>query len=351
MSPANPHNSDAVLGENTPRPQNAAVLGGFAGAQQRLSSESLFARLQALKDGIKYGSDGINLALQALADPTDEVKKLARKLLLTQAGSDGKAALLEYEPLSYFTTLADWRWEIYNPKVEIVDPENNAYIINMTDGLRNYQHYHDLSQFESLIKDKRIGELQALIFQIDSKSKTYSFGIALEAINDARDLFPHLRGLFIGGSLNHRPEDRKSELRVFDIRLFLEAFSDLEILQVYGHFGNSILECAGIEHQNLKTLMIETAGISEENIRQIGAIDMPNLEYFELWLGAMTDSPAQVVTALEPILSGKATPILKYLGLRGSGNTETLRAEILKTSIVSQLAVLDVNFLIDKLSR
>jgi hypothetical protein len=340
MSPANPSNSDAVLG-NTRLPLNAAVLGGLAGAQQRLSSESLFARLQALKDGIQYGSDGINLALQALVDPTDEVKRLARKLLRTQAGSEGKAALLEREPLSYFTTLADWRWETYNPKVGIVDPENNAYVISMTDGLRNYQHSHDLSQFESLIKDKRIGELQALIFQIEPKTNIYSFGMALEAINDARDLFPHLRGLFIGSSLFHRPENRKSDLRVFDIRPFLEAFPDLEILQVYGHFGDFVLECAGIEHQNLKTLIIETADISEENIQQIGAIDMPKLEYFELWLGDINNSPVLVVAALDPILSGKATPALKYLGLRNSKNTDILTTEILKTFIVSQLVILD----------
>jgi hypothetical protein len=42
MSQTNPNNSDAVLGGGNPAPINAVVLGGLAGAKQRLESESLF---------------------------------------------------------------------------------------------------------------------------------------------------------------------------------------------------------------------------------------------------------------------------------------------------------------------
>jgi hypothetical protein len=284
MSKSNPENSDAVLGGQNPPPVNAAILGGLAGAQQRLESESILAKLQALKDSIKYGTDGINLSLQALSDPNEDVKRVARRLLRSQAGEEGKAALLEREPLSFCPTLADWRWEIYTPEVGIIDPENNAYIVRLSISLnQNRQPIYDLSEFEALIEDPKIWELQALIFQVDSCM--YSFGIALEAICDAKNLFPHLCGLFVGDSTNENPEYHQSSLGVFDIKPFLEAFPDLEVLQIHGHFAEYTLECAGIKHHKLKTLIIETADISEENLRQISAIEAPNLEYFELWLG------------------------------------------------------------------
>lgn len=343
MSQSNPNNSDAVLGGQNPAPINAVILGGLDGAKQRLESESLAAKLQALKDGLKYGTDGINLALQALSDPTDEVKRLARKLLRNHAEEDRKAALLEHDPLSYFTTLADWRWEVYNPEVGIVDPENNAYSVTMANsGSRNYPTGYDLSQFQSLIKDPRIDELEALIFAIDPTGN-YSFGVAMEAIIDGRDLFPNLRGLFIGDSTgDYDPEYKRSKMHVFDIKPLLEAFPNLEILQVFGRFDyDYTLECAGFRHENLKTLIIETAHLSELNLNQIGAIDLPNLEHFELWFGKWGHSSSDIINALTPILSGISSPKLKYLGLCSDAYTDSSIAEVLKTPLISQLAVLD----------
>jgi hypothetical protein len=342
VSELNPRNSDAVLGGQNPAPINAAILGGLAGAKQRLESESLVTKLQALKDTIQYGSDGINLALQALCDPNEDVKRLARRLLRTQAGVEGRSALLERQPLSYFTTLSDWRWEIYNPEIGIIDPENNAYVVSMTHQNRWSNNHDDLSQFESLIKDPKIGELQALIFQIDPGSNN-SFGVALEAIVDAHSLLPNLRGLFVGDSRgDNAPEYRRSTLPVFDIKPFLEAFPDLQILQVFGRFDDRYkLECGGVRHENLKTLVIETAHLSEDNLHQIGDIDLPNLEYFELWLGKSGHDPSEIITALTPILSGMVTVELKYLGLCSHDNTDGLIAEVLMIPVLEILAVLD----------
>jgi hypothetical protein len=346
MSESNPQKSDAVLGGQNPPPLDAVVLGGLDGFTQRFASESLSAKLQLLKDIIKYGAVGIDLALQALSDPSAEVQRLARKLLRTQAGEEGKAALLDREPLGYFTTLSDWRWEIYNPEVGIIiDPANDAYVVKMTNsGSWSNRGNYDLSEFQSLIKDPRINELQVLIFQIDFNyyDESNTFTIALEAINNAKNLFPNLRGLFVGDSTGDRaPEYRKSKLQVSDIQSCLSGFPELEVLQVYGHFGEQTLACAEIKHEKLKTLIIETADIKQANIEQIAYMDMPNLEYFELWLGRWGNSSSEVVTALEPILSGATTPKLKYLGLCSDENTDSLISEVLKTTIISQLAVLD----------
>jgi hypothetical protein len=285
MSQIDPKNSDAVLGGQNPPPQNSAILGGLDGVKQRLESKSLAAKLEALKDLIQHGADGINLSLQALSDPNEDVRRLALKFLRTKSGEEGKAALLEREPSSYFTTLADWRCETYNPTIGIVDPTNNAYVVRLTGSQRNRQFTYDLSQFQSLIADPRTCELEALIFQIHPLGSWYAFGVALDEIVEAKHLFPNLRGLFVGDSTDEIPEYYQSGVRVFDIKPFLESFPDLEIFHIHGNFAEHILECAEVRHQKLKTLIIETADISEENIRQIIAMDLPNLEYFELWMG------------------------------------------------------------------
>jgi hypothetical protein len=285
MSQIDPNNSEAVLGGQNSFHLNSAILGGLDGVKQRLESKSLAAKLEALKDLIQHGSDEINLSLQALSDPNEDVRRLALKFLRTKSGEEGKAALLEREPSSYFTTLADWRCEIYNPNIGIVDTTNNAYAVRLTGSQRNRQFTYDLSQFESLITDPKICELEALIFKIHPLGSWYAFGVALDEIVEAKHLFPNLRGLFVGDSTDEIPEYYQSGVRVFDIKPFIEAFPDLEIFQIHGNFAEHTLECAGIKHQKLKTLIIETADISEENIRQIIAMDLPSLEYFEMWIG------------------------------------------------------------------
>jgi hypothetical protein len=93
MSETNPHESDLVLGGQNPPPVNAAVLGGLAGIKQRLESESIAERLQALNNAIDYGDKAIDLAIDSMADPNPEVKRLARKLLRNKLGEKGKFRL------------------------------------------------------------------------------------------------------------------------------------------------------------------------------------------------------------------------------------------------------------------
>jgi hypothetical protein len=81
MSELNPHESDLVLGGQNPPPITAAVLGGLAGIEQQLLSKSTIVRLQALNNITRYGKDAIDLLIQSLADPAEEVRQLTNKLL------------------------------------------------------------------------------------------------------------------------------------------------------------------------------------------------------------------------------------------------------------------------------
>jgi hypothetical protein len=348
MSEPNPRESDLVLGGQNPLPVDAAILGGLAGVKQRLESESVAERLLALNNSIQYGSSAIYLALHSLTNDSQEVRRLAKKILRDRLGEAGKEEFLDRATMSYFITLNDWQQEIYNPEVGIVDPENNSYVVRMTNNSSWGLNRYDLSQFEALIQDPRVREVQALIFQIDlhCNDTQYTFGVALEAIIDARELFPNLRGLFIGQSPEPRQhcvlEYRKSTLSVFDIKDILISFPDLQILQIYGYFGEYILECSKITHLNLKTLIIESSDIKRENISQISRIELPNLEYFELWLTrACSRDTGEIVDALEPILATSSTPHLKYLGLCSCEFTNTLIDRLLENLGLDRFAVLD----------
>ena len=52
MSELTPSESYLVLGRQNLTPANAAILGGLAGVKQRLASESIAQRLQALNTGV-----------------------------------------------------------------------------------------------------------------------------------------------------------------------------------------------------------------------------------------------------------------------------------------------------------
>jgi hypothetical protein len=206
---------------------------------------------------------------------------------------------------------------------------------------------YDLSQFESLLKDSRVKDIQALVFQIDYNywDKEHTFGAALEAIYEAKALFPNLKALFVGDSEGDRaPEFKKSKVSVFDIRPFLEAFPNLEILQVFGFFGDYngyTLECEGLRHEHLKTLIIETADITQTNIAQLCSMDLPALEYFELWFGR-NHGYNSALAPLEDILAGDTYPNLKYLGLCSSEEIKTLVQAVAHSPLMQKLAVLDL---------
>ncbi|WP_310427505.1 hypothetical protein [Chamaesiphon sp. VAR_48_metabat_135_sub] len=340
MSELNPRNTDVVLGGQIPTPKDGVVLGGLARIEQRLASESLSLRLQGLKDIIHYGDRGVDIAIEALSDRNLQIRQLAGKLLRIHGGERGRNILLDYQPLSYFNTFADWRREIYNPQIGIIDPDNNAYVVAMTNS--GQAGKYEFNNFKSLIKDPRISDLQALFFQIDDnpRDRERTFTIGLEAINSARHLLSKLRALFIGDSmLDLQSESNKSKLEILEVRSLLISFPDLEILEIAGHFGYHQLDCSQLEHQNLKTLIIKTENIPADNIKQLCSISLPNLEYLELWLGKQ-GSINEIKKAMQPILSGISAPNLQYLGLCGCHDTNSLVSEILSSPIIDRLPVL-----------
>ncbi len=343
MSELNPHDTDAILGGQNPPPLNAAILGGLAGAKQRIENTSIVQRIQLLNNSLKYGDSAINLALNSLIDPADEVKQFARKLLRTQLGDNGKKALLNRDPLSYFTTLSNWRQEIYNPDIGITDPDGNAYRVEIT-----YKHRgdFDFSAFKSLLNDGSIKKIKALILSVDCYSYgigTIGFEMILTTLRENKHLLSNLKELSIVDAGEYTPQkgSRSSYLNVSDFRpMLVDTLTDLELIYISGCFLYSDFLYQGLNHKNLKTIVLETQKMRDRDIKQmLLSMNTPNLEYFKLCLGG--DSVD--VDALTPLLSGENAPDLKYLGICHALNTDEVLESILSSKILANLAVLDLS--------
>lgn len=107
-----PKTYDVVLGGQTPTPMHGAVLGGLAGVKRRFNQHHsqtnpylIEQRLNALKEAPNYGSEGLELVIGALNDPSFQVQQTAYSLLQSYQEPSIIQALQEYNPYQQFQCL------------------------------------------------------------------------------------------------------------------------------------------------------------------------------------------------------------------------------------------------------
>jgi WD40 repeat protein len=87
MNEPQPGKFDLVLGGTSNTPENALVLGGIQGAQQRYKNPDPKVRINAISQALNYGEDGVDLLLYALTtDESTDVKDAAYNLLRSKYG-------------------------------------------------------------------------------------------------------------------------------------------------------------------------------------------------------------------------------------------------------------------------
>ena len=350
----NPKEYDAVLGGNNPPPVDGLVLGGIAGVERHLSSKQLTTKLDAVTEALKYGDEGIELIINALHDSSERFRYAAARILKQQGNLDAKQALLDFNPYLFCTTFKDWHEVRFNSDIDLQNTADNAYIVSLDRFVRESRVvgangrervirkvFYSTDTFKALLATPQAEEITALSCHINNWNDKYEnkeFGIFLEAICDAAEQLPNLKALFIGDS----GEDmfRKSYLNIFDLRPILEAYPKLEVLQVCGKFSEYPLECEDLKHDRFKTLIIETADIYEHNLTQICNLDLPSLEYLELWLGRWARNE---VKSLDRILNSDPFPWLKYLGLKSGEQNDRIAQAIVNSPILEHLYILDLS--------
>ncbi|KAF3884882.1 HEAT repeat domain-containing protein [Scytonema tolypothrichoides VB-61278_2] len=316
-----PKEFDAILGGQAPPPVESAVLGGLQGVKHRLTNPVVEVRIAALSEALNYGEAGLDVAIDALQDTAEQVQRFASRLLRQYGGVKGKQALLNHDPCLFFTTFQDWKIEAF-PDFGITDPSGTAYVVNC-------------EQLKLLLQDPQACKVEALICEMWERSYykvTDEFYAFVETLFDARQHLTQLRALFIGDA--SAQGYMKSYLGLGDISLILDGYPNLEVLQLRGFCGD--LQCSSYHH-NLKTLIIETLYLSDTALDQIYDLQLPALEYFELWIGRSDRLD------LAPILFDELFPNLSYLGLRSCSYTDGLVSYIAQSPLINRLSVLDLS--------
>jgi len=92
--PNQPREYDAVLGGKNPPPVNAAVLGGIEGVKRRLTAADELVRVGAVRDAMKYGEAGLDVAIASLDNNSPQVRREAMYLLQAKLNHPKVNALL-----------------------------------------------------------------------------------------------------------------------------------------------------------------------------------------------------------------------------------------------------------------
>ena len=92
--------------------------------------------------------------------------------------------------------------------------------------------------------------------------------------------------------------------------------SNIEILEVRNPVDNSFVKTKPLELSNLKTLILQIDNLSQDNFAKICNLNLPALEYLKLDCAWDIESDDII-----PIVLGKLSPNLIYLGIKGHADT------------------------------
>jgi hypothetical protein len=299
MSEINPNNTDAILGGQNPPPIHAAVLGGEIGRKQRLQHEKAIARENKFWRNFEY-LDGL---------------------------PDRHAAIF-----------ADRQVVNFEPGMEIVNPKETAYALREDRGWRYSDNQFSLEdRWYALLQAPRVSEIEALVFGYGICGSDY-----VKFLVEHHQWFDRLKALFLGDI-----EDREQMISGLnfgkDISPILSVYPDLEILQIRcGGYSNG-LYFSEWWHENLQALRIESSGLNRSAITSLCQLELPALEYLELWTGSEEYGSNSSVEDVMPIISGERFPQLKYLGIKNCEYTNDVVDKLIKSPLMESLLELDLS--------
>ncbi len=220
----------------------------------------------------------------------------------------------------------------YAVAVGIVDPIDTVYRLRV-----EYDaEYSILDLLAGFAADANASKITSLIigmWDYDESSQA-----VVELLVSIHDRLPNLTAIFVGDIEDE--ENQISWIQQSDLSPLLNAYPQLEHLQVRGNDG---LSFGSLKHDRLKTLIVETGGLSVNRVREVCNARLPQLEHLELWLGTDDYGGDATVEDLAPILSGTLFPKLTYLGLRDSIIADSVATAVATAPVMQQLKILDLS--------
>lgn len=223
--------------------------------------------------------------------------------------------------------------EVYDPTGGTPDYRNKVYRLAL-----DYDATKPLTDLLAQFLDgPDSGQTPALIFGLYGEHDSTPAPV-IEALIAMRERLPNLRGIFLGDIISE--ENEISWINQCDVSPLFRAYPNLEHFRIRGTNG---LVLGEIHHAKLKSLVIESGGLDVDVLRDAVSEDLPALEHLEIWLGSENYGGNVSLSDLEPVLSGKKFPKLKYLGLRDSEIQDEIAAAIARAPILARLETLDLS--------
>lgn len=351
-NPHQPRKFDAVLGGEHPIITDA-VLGGIKSVNNRLSSTNSEAQIAALKEAFNYGEKGLDLVIGALEHESVKVQRFAAKLLKNLGDKKVKLALEKYKfwnkfenyykiPCDYATTFANRKVIEFDPKIGIDNTANVAYALRVSLGTNE----ENIEKMQLLLKSPFANKIEALVF---GNWYTNFFNI-VDLLLEAQDKLTNLKALFIG-DVNLSRLYLGSDLD-HNISYILLAYPELELLKFRCHNWSKPHHCQDllrikftpVKHERLKTLIIESYRINNYLLKDFFQLELPALEYLELW-GADVKSEYNSQIGMYELVGLLTTklPKLKYLGLHKHNGYNDLAFALANSPILENLVELDLS--------
>jgi hypothetical protein len=194
--------------------------------------------------------------------------------------------------------------------------------------------------FEALLSDPKASQLQGVVYGywLEGFDTSVSSDTVVAKLAEAAPKLPNLSILFLGDMTFEECEI--SWITQSDVTPLFRAYPGLEH---FGVRGSNELKIGPAEHSRLKSLVLQCGGLPTSVLNQVLQSDFPALEHLELWLGEENYGADVKPEALEPLLSGKLFPKLRYLGLRDSEIADDIAAAVAKAPILQRIKVLDLS--------
>ena len=302
MTELQPDRTDAILGGQNPQPVNAAVLGGVAGAKQRLQHEKALTRKHKFWRNFEYLNRRIN----------------------REATNYQHAAIFANKQVINF-----------EPDLDIVAPKENAYAIRVFPGIGAISYEDKLL---SLIEKPNSNQIEALVFGTAHYGKWIKpFDFLMTFYDD----LPNLEAIFLG---DFNQEDMRVALLAGfsegNLSQILSKYSQLQLLQIRYGSGYIFTE---YRHEKLKALRIEISYGAYECLTGINKLDLPSLEYLELWIDAPASKNNLLMNELNQLFWRSKFPKLKYLGIKNCQFADDVAIGIAKAPLMERLIELDLS--------
>ncbi|MFD6950950.1 hypothetical protein A6A08_20790 [Nocardiopsis sp. TSRI0078] len=194
-----------------------------------------------------------------------------------------------------------------------------------------------LERFTDLVDRKRVHAL--IVGNIPDDDYQMRAEEAASALVGFAPKLTGLRSLFFGEIL--REENEISWINLCDLAPLVSALPRLEELVVRGGTGDLGLRVP--EHRSLRSLTVQSGALRPDVVRDVCASGLPALEHLELWLGAEDYGGDTTPQDLAPLLSGRAFPELRSLGLRNAEYAGTWVRALAESPVLPGLDTLDLS--------